>query len=81
MISHLMHRGPIHRALVPTFGLTLAIEAAAQDARVDWDGMCQIRCEKFDYILPEAMRNGIDMWVVGRENGGSSDGRYQSGTR
>ncbi len=32
--------------------------------------MCQIRKEKFDLILPEAMReNGIDMWIVMQKEG------------
>ena len=36
-----------------------------QEARRRWERMCQIRAEKFDRILPEAMReNAIDMWIV-----------------
>ncbi len=32
--------------------------------------MCQIRNEKFDLILPDAMReNGIDMWIVMQKEG------------
>ena len=45
---------------------TLAVpEAGAQEARRRWERMCQIRQEKFDRILPEAMReNDIDMWIT-----------------
>lgn len=39
--------------------------AQAQEARRRWEMMAQIRRDKFDYILPEAMReNGIDMWIT-----------------
>ena len=40
-------------------------EASGQEARRRWERMCQIRQEKFDRILPEAMReNDIDMWIT-----------------
>jgi len=43
---------------------------AANEAKARWDRLCQIRKEKFDYILPEAMReNGIDMWIVAMKEG------------
>ncbi len=43
---------------------------SANEARDRWARLCQIRREKFDYILPEAMReNGIDMWVVAMKEG------------
>lgn len=42
----------------------------AQEARRRWEQMCQIRKDKFDYILPDAMRgNGIDMWLVMMKEG------------
>lgn len=49
--------------------LSLAPPVPAQDlaneARVRWERQCQIRKEKFDLVLPGAMRdNGIDMWIV-----------------
>jgi Xaa-Pro aminopeptidase len=49
--------------------LLLAPPAAAQDlaneARARWERQCQIRQEKFDLVLPGAMRdNGIGMWIV-----------------
>ena len=53
--------------------LLLAGVAAAQpanEAKARWDRLCQIRRDKFDYILPEAMReNGIDMWIVAMKEG------------
>jgi Xaa-Pro aminopeptidase len=40
------------------------------EARVRWERLCQIRREKFDYVLPEAMReNRIDMWIVAMKEG------------
>jgi Xaa-Pro aminopeptidase len=39
--------------------------AEAQEARRRYERMCQIRQEKFDRILPEAMRaNDVDMWII-----------------
>jgi Xaa-Pro aminopeptidase len=42
---------------------------ATGEARKRWELMNQIRQEKFDLVLPEAMReNGVDMWItVNRE--------------
>lgn len=58
--------------LVPLLGL-VTLQAHAQqpnEARARWERLCQIRREKFDYILPEAMReNGIDMWIVAMKEG------------
>ena len=37
----------------------------AQEARRRWERMNQIRQDKFDHVLPEAMReNGVDMWIT-----------------
>src|SRR3990170_2359024 len=37
----------------------------AQEARRRWEVQRQIRLDKFEQILPLAMRNaGIDMWIV-----------------
>ncbi len=42
-----------------------AMEADGQEARRRWERMNQIRAEKFDRVLPEAMReNGVDMWIT-----------------
>lgn len=52
-------------ALASTFLLAVAAAASAQESRKRWERLCQIRTEKFDRILPEAMReNGIDMWIT-----------------
>ena len=43
---------------------------APNEAKVRWERLCQIRREKFDRILPEAMReNSIDMWIVAMKEG------------
>jgi len=40
------------------------------ESRNRWARLCEIRREKFDRILPEAMReNGIDMWIVAMREG------------
>jgi hypothetical protein len=39
--------------------------AAAQEARRRWEIQRQIRLDKFEQVLPQAMRaHGIDMWIV-----------------
>lgn len=39
--------------------------ANASSARTDWEIACNIRSDKFDFVLPDAMRdNAIDMWIV-----------------
>jgi Xaa-Pro aminopeptidase len=44
---------------------TTATTTAAQEARRRWELQRQIRLDKFDQILPIAMRGaGIDMWIV-----------------
>jgi Xaa-Pro aminopeptidase len=45
--------------------LLLSPAAQAQEARRRWEMQRQIRLDKFEQILPLAMRNaGIDMWIV-----------------
>lgn len=45
--------------------LLLPADAGAQEARRRWERQCLIRAEKFDLVLPKAMRdNGIDMWIT-----------------
>jgi Xaa-Pro aminopeptidase len=47
-----------------------APELTAQEARARWQRLCQIRQEKFDLILPQAMReNAIQMWIVVQKEG------------
>lgn len=55
-------------AVVALLTLALALAPAAtnaQEARARWERMCLIRAEKFDLVLPPAMRdNDLDMWIV-----------------
>ncbi|MBC7893929.1 MAG: aminopeptidase P family protein [Cytophagaceae bacterium] len=53
------------------FLLPHAAEAQSHlEARNRWERLCQIRKEKFDRILPEAMReNMVDMWIVAMKEG------------
>jgi Xaa-Pro aminopeptidase len=44
---------------------TMAPAAHAQEARRRWEMQRQIRLDKFEQVLPQAMRaQGIDMWIV-----------------
>jgi Xaa-Pro aminopeptidase len=55
----------IAAALAILSALVTPRSAAAQEARARWERACQIRQEKFDLVLPDAMRdNDIDMWIV-----------------
>src|SRR5919112_4300846 len=50
-----------------TLALVVAVTSpvAAQEARRRWEIQRQIRLDKFEQVLPRAMRaNGIDMWIV-----------------
>jgi Xaa-Pro aminopeptidase len=45
--------------------LVVALPAFGQEARRRWEMERQIRLEKFEQVLPRAMRDsGIDMWIV-----------------
>ncbi|MGH9217809.1 MAG: M24 family metallopeptidase [Vicinamibacterales bacterium] len=45
--------------------LMAALPAAGQEARRRWEIQRQIRLDKFEQVLPRAMRaHGIDMWIV-----------------
>jgi Xaa-Pro aminopeptidase len=57
------------RMMLPIVALALvfaaALPAQAQEARRRWEMQRQIRLDKFEQVLPRAMRdNGIDMWIV-----------------
>jgi Xaa-Pro aminopeptidase len=60
----------VHATLIAAvvFGSTATLPA--QEARRRWEVLRQIRLDKFDLVLPAAMRaHGIDMWIVAmREN-------------
>ncbi len=60
------------KRLLVTFSLLLHLVpfAPAQEARRRWEMMNQIRRDKFDYILPQAMReNGAAMWITVMKEG------------
>jgi Xaa-Pro aminopeptidase len=43
----------------------LTTNAEAGNGQSEWLKSCKIRSDKFDYVLPDAMRdNNIDMWIV-----------------
>ena len=67
-----MVKGRIGLRMLAATWLVLAgtTPAIAQEARQHWEQMCQIRKDKLDLILPQAMReNGIDMWIVASREG------------
>ena len=63
-------RAPIPLALLSACLCCASMGAGAQNAapessRWQWRTSCMIRHDKFDYVLPGAMRrSGIDMWIV-----------------
>jgi Xaa-Pro aminopeptidase len=45
--------------------LVTVLPSSAQEARRRWEIERQIRLDKFEQVLPKAMRdNGVDMWIV-----------------
>jgi Xaa-Pro aminopeptidase len=67
-----MQHGRLGVGLVLAASLAMAAStpAAAHEARQRWEQLCQIRKDKLDLILPQAMReNGIDMWIVASREG------------
>ena len=51
--------------LTTSLVMLLSLPAFAQEARRRWEMERQIRLDKFEQVLPRAMRdNGIDMWLV-----------------
>ena len=61
----------IRTLLFPITVLLLVTQVAeAQEAKRRWEMMNQIRRDKFDYVLPEVMReNDIDMWITMNREG------------
>lgn len=60
-----MKSNSIATLLLVQFAVITSMPAEAGKARTDWQIACNIRSDKFDYVLPDAMRdNGIDMWIV-----------------
>ena len=79
MLSRSLSSSSSRRAIAAAITIVLLISAApapakpldpgepsmGQEARRRWEVMAQIRRDKFDYILPEVMReNTIDMWIT-----------------
>ncbi len=57
-------------ALALALSTMVGTPALGQEAKRRWDELCQIRKDKLDIVLPEAMReNGIDMWIVAEREG------------
>jgi len=51
--------------LTVVLAMSMSLPAFAQEARRRWEMERQIRLDKFEQVLPRAMRdNGIDMWIV-----------------
>lgn len=51
--------------LTTSLVMLLSLPAFAQEARRRWEMERQIRLDKFEQVLPRAMRdNGIEMWIV-----------------
>ena len=51
--------------LVALVSATAPVQLGAQEARRRWEMQRQIRLDKFEQVLPVAMRaQGIDMWIV-----------------
>ena len=64
----------LRRIVIAVTLLSLATPAAGAQSHLEsrnrWARLCEIRRDKFDRVLPEAMReNGIDMWIVPMREG------------
>ena len=65
-----MVRVPFRSILLLSLALPLALSASPSQARSRWEMRNQIRRDKFDLVLPQAMRqNGIDMWITVMKEG------------
>ena len=60
-----MTRTVLAAALAISFAPALVAPSSAQESRRRWEMQRQIRLDKFEQVLPAAMRaHGIDMWIV-----------------
>lgn len=58
------------KTILYTIILLISISSFSQESMRRWRKMNQVRADKFDLILPEAMReNNIDMWIVTNREG------------
>ncbi|MGF7147629.1 Xaa-Pro aminopeptidase [Sphingomonas zeicaulis] len=65
-----MRRAVLRTGAMIALGAAMLAPAQAREAKRRWDELCQIRKDKLDQILPQAMReNGIDMWLVASREG------------
>ncbi len=72
MSMHPTFRFPLGASLAMALVLPLALpdSSEANEAKRRWETMAQIRRDKFDLVLPEAMReNQIDLWIVALREG------------
>lgn len=70
MIITLVLRRVVAILTVWTLAASIAGAQSNLESRNRWARLCEIRREKFDRVLPEAMReNGIDMWIVPMREG------------
>jgi len=61
---------PFRLSLALVLTGVLAAAASTNEARDRWEMRNQIRRDKFDLVLPQAMReNGIDMWITVMKEG------------
>jgi len=58
------------KSLITSLLLLVCLSTLGQEAHRRWRKMNQVRNDKFDLVLPEAMReNNIDMWIVTNREG------------
>ena len=58
------------KTILYTIILLISISSFSQESMRRWRKMNQVRADKFDLVLPEAMReNNIDMWIVTNREG------------
>jgi Xaa-Pro aminopeptidase len=64
------HRFKPNRSFIVVMALLISASAFSQESMRRWRKMNQIRNDKFDLILPVAMRdNNIDMWIIMNREG------------
>ncbi len=58
------------KVLLSSLILIISLSSYSQESMRRWRKMNQVRSDKFDLVLPEAMReNNIDMWIVTNREG------------
>jgi Xaa-Pro aminopeptidase len=66
LTERILAKIPTMKTILSVLALIAAVSpAGAQEARRRWEMQRQIRLDKFEQVLPQAMRaHGIDMWIV-----------------